>query len=72
MTSFLAHVEIQVHIIQCMVGPQDGGFGFDGAPKYSSLEGKSAICIQCQAGQHSKCLAKINQSTLCDCELCLV
>ncbi|MDE1840048.1 MAG: hypothetical protein KGH87_09035 [Thaumarchaeota archaeon] len=54
-----------------MVGPQDGGFGFDGAPKYSSLDGKNAICVQCQAGQHSKCLAKINQNILCDCELCL-
>ena len=23
-----------------MVGPKDGGFGFDGAPKYSKLEDK--------------------------------
>ena len=55
-----------------MVGPRDGGFGFDGAPKYSKLEGKNTICIQCQAGQHGNCLAKNNQDTLCDCELCLV
>jgi hypothetical protein len=55
-----------------MVGPQDGGFGFDGAPKYSTLEGKSTICVQCQAGQHVKCLAKNNSDTICDCELCLI
>ncbi|MDE1845242.1 MAG: hypothetical protein KGI10_07945 [Thaumarchaeota archaeon] len=55
-----------------MVGPKDGGFGFDGAPKYSTLEGKSAICVQCQAGQHGKCLAKNNSETVCDCELCLI
>jgi hypothetical protein len=54
-----------------MVGPKDGGFGFDGAPKYSELEGKNTICVQCQAGQHSKCLAKNNSEILCDCELCL-
>ena len=55
-----------------MVGPKDGGFGFDGAPKYSELEGKNVICVQCQAGQHDKCLAKNNPDILCDCELCLV
>ena len=55
-----------------MVGPKDGGFGFDGAPKYSDLENKTAICVQCQAGQHSKCLAKNNQQPQCDCELCMV
>ncbi len=55
-----------------MVGPQDGGFGFDGAPKYSTLEGKITICVQCQAGQHVKCLAKDKPEILCDCELCLV
>lgn len=54
-----------------MVGPQDGGFGFDGAPKYSTLDDKIVICVQCQAGQHGKCLAKDNPETLCDCELCL-
>ncbi|MDC8451786.1 MAG: hypothetical protein LV477_02610 [Candidatus Nitrosotalea sp.] len=62
----------KVGTIQQMVGPQDGGFGFDGAPKYSNLEGKSAICVQCQAGQHGKCLAKNNPDTLCDCELCMI
>lgn len=54
-----------------MVGPKDGGFGFDGAPKYSELN-KNGICVQCQAGQHGKCLAKNNPDILCDCELCLV
>ena len=55
-----------------MVGPKDGGFGFDGAPKYSELENKNAICVQCQAGQHSKCLTKNDPETICDCELCLI
>lgn len=54
-----------------MVGPQDGGFGFDGAKKYSTLENSSAICVQCQAGQHAKCIAKGDSSKTCDCELCL-
>ncbi|MGB9125292.1 MAG: hypothetical protein WA833_06030 [Nitrosotalea sp.] len=66
------YVEIQDRIIQHMVGPKDGGFGFDGAPKYTSLEGKSTICVQCQAGQHGKCHAKDNPEILCDCELCLI
>jgi hypothetical protein len=55
-----------------MVGPKDGGFGFDGAPKYSKLDGKDTICVQCQAGQHGNCLGKNNQDTPCDCEQCLV
>lgn len=55
-----------------MVGPKNGGFGFDGAPKYSELEDKNVICVQCQAGQHGKCLAKNNPNILCNCELCLV
>lgn len=54
-----------------MVGPRDGGFGFDGAPKYSELENKESICIQCQAGQHAKCLAKGDEKVPCDCELCM-
>ncbi|HEV2192299.1 MAG TPA: hypothetical protein VGR54_01625 [Nitrosopumilaceae archaeon] len=55
-----------------MVGPQDGGFGFDGAKKYSTLENSSAICVQCQAGQHAKCIAKNDSSATCDCERCLL
>ncbi|MDE1725084.1 MAG: hypothetical protein KGH76_04210 [Thaumarchaeota archaeon] len=55
-----------------MVGPQDGGFGFDGAPKYTEFEGKNSTCVQCQAGQHSKCLAKNDTATTCDYEICLV
>jgi hypothetical protein len=55
-----------------MVGPQDGGFGFDGAPKYSKLDDKISLCVQCQAGQHGKCLARVDPQTLpCDCELCM-
>ena len=55
-----------------MVGPQDGGFGFDGAKKYSSLENANTICVQCQAGQHAKCIAKNDPSATCDCERCLI
>lgn len=55
-----------------MVGPQDGGFGFDGAPKYSELKDKNTLCVQCQAGQHGNCFAKHNPDTICDCELCLI
>ncbi|HSB57389.1 MAG TPA: hypothetical protein VLD38_06245 [Nitrosopumilaceae archaeon] len=58
--------------MQHMVGPKDGGFGFDGAPKYSEFEGKNVICVQCQAGQHDRCLAKNAPDVLCDCELCMV
>ena len=39
-----------------MVGPQDGGFGFDQSKKYTSVENIEEICVQCQAGQHKKCL----------------
>ena len=56
-----------------MVGPQDGGFGFDGAKKYSTLENSNTICVQCQAGQHAKCIAKNDDSdAICDCERCLL
>ncbi|MGI0102168.1 MAG: hypothetical protein ACREA7_06190 [Nitrosotalea sp.] len=55
-----------------MVGPRDGGFGFDGGKKYSDLENTDLICVQCQAGQHSKCLAKEDSKVSCDCEICLV
>lgn len=55
-----------------MVGPRDGGFGFDGGKKYSSLDNSESICVQCQAGQHSKCLAKSDSSVSCDCENCLL
>lgn len=54
-----------------MVGPQDGGFGFDQSKKYSQLENSEQICVQCQAGQHKKCLAKSKQIPNCECELCI-
>jgi len=37
-----------------MVGPQDGGFGFDQSKKYTDVENLDKICVQCQAGQHKK------------------
>lgn len=54
-----------------MVGPKDGGFGFDGAPKYSELENEDKICVQCLAGKHHDCLAKTKQEAQCDCERCI-
>jgi len=35
-----------------MVGPKDGGFGFDQSKKYSSVDNIEQVCVQCQAGQH--------------------
>lgn len=56
----------------CMVGPQDGGFGFDQSKKYSTVENLDEICVQCQAGQHKKCLAKTKEQPNCECEHCIV
>lgn len=55
-----------------MVGPQDGGFGFDQSKKYSKVENLEKVCVQCQAGQHKKCLGKSNQQSSCDCEYCII
>jgi hypothetical protein len=55
-----------------MVGPKDGGFGFDQSKKYSSVENIDQVCVQCQAGQHNKCLAKNKQQTSCECEYCII
>lgn len=54
-----------------MVGPEDGGFGFDQSKKYSTVENMEQICVQCQAGQHKKCLAKSKQQLSCECEQCM-
>ena len=55
-----------------MVGPKDGGFGFDESKKYSSVENLDKVCVQCQAGQHKNCLAKSNAQPICDCEYCII
>jgi len=55
-----------------MVGPKDGGFGFDQSKKYSSVENVEQVCVQCQAGQHKKCLAKNKQQSSCECEYCII
>ena len=55
-----------------MVGPQDGGFGFDQSKKYSNVENLEKICVQYQAGQHKKCLAKTKEQPNCDCEQCMI
>ena len=44
-----------------MVGPQDGGFGFDQSKKYTNVDNLEEVCVQCQAGQHKKCLKKTKQ-----------
>lgn len=55
-----------------MVGPRDGGFGFDQSKKYTSVDNIDEICVQCQAGQHKKCLAKLKQQSSCECEYCII
>ena len=55
-----------------MVGPKDGGFGFDQSKKYSTVENIEKVCVQCQAGQHKNCLAKNKQQSSCDCEHCII
>ncbi len=55
-----------------MVGPKDGGFGFDQSKKYSNVENLDKICVQRQAGQHKKCLAKTKQQPNCECEYCII
>ncbi|HSA98155.1 MAG TPA: hypothetical protein VLF17_03670 [Candidatus Nitrosotenuis sp.] len=55
-----------------MVGPRDGGFGFDQSKKYTSVDNIDQVCVQCQAGQHAKCLAKSKEIPSCECEHCIV
>lgn len=55
-----------------MVGPKDGGFGFDQSKKYTSIDNLDEICVQCQAGQHKKCLKKAKQQEVCECEHCMI
>lgn len=55
-----------------MVGPRDGGFGFDQSRKYTSVDNLDEVCVQCQAGQHAKCLAKDGKREQCECEQCIV
>ena len=53
-----------------MVGPQDGGFGFDQSRKYTNIDNIDDICVQCQAGQHRKCLGAPERE--CECEYCII
>ena len=55
-----------------MVGPQDGGFGFDQSKKYTSVDNLDEVCVQCQACQHRKCLKKVGQREVCECEQCMI
>ena len=59
-------------MLRTMVGPQDGGFGFDQSRKYSSVDNIDEACVQCQAGQHKKCLAKSGEQGQCECEHCII
>jgi hypothetical protein len=70
--NFDHHLKILETHTFVMVGPQDGGFGFDQSKKYSSIENIEQVCVQCQAGQHAKCLAKSKQIPSCECEHCIV
>ena len=70
--STISEVKILQIKIQYMVGPQDGGFGFDQSKKYTTIENIDEICVQCQAGQHKKCLKKSKQQEVCECEHCLI
>jgi hypothetical protein len=54
-----------------MVGPSDGGFGFDQSKKYTKIENIDQVCVQCQAGTHDKCVAKLDLSKSCECERCI-
>ena len=54
-----------------MVGPQDGGFGFDQSRKYTNVDNIDEICVQCQAGQHKRCFAR-DSTESCECEHCLI
>lgn len=65
-------VKIRACVILYMVGPQDGGFGFDQSRKYSSVENIDQVCVQCQAGQHKRCLKKAGQAVSCECEQCMI
>ena len=55
-----------------MVGPRDGGFGFDQSKKYTSIDNLDEICVQCQAGQHRQCLKKAKKQDVCECEHCMI
>ena len=54
----ISELEILHQTSKIMVGPQDGGFGFDQSKKYTSVENLDEICVECQAGQHRNCLKK--------------
>ncbi len=56
-----SEVKILEQWSQYMVGPQDGGFGFDQSKKYTTVDNIDEVCVQCQAGQHKKCLKKAKQ-----------
>ena len=70
--SAISEVKILQIKTEHMVGPQDGGFGFDQSKKYTTIENIDEICVQCQAGQHKKCLKKAKQQEVCECEHCLI
>ena len=68
----ISEVKIVHESITSMVGPQDGGFGFDQSKKYTSVENIEEICVQCQSGQHKKCLKKSKEQDVCECEHCII
>ncbi len=47
-----------------MVGPQDGGFGFDQSKKYSSVENLDKICVKPVNTKNVYSNQKNNQSVI--------
>ena len=68
----IREVKIEHRCGKNMVGPKDGGFGFDQSKKYTSVDNIEEICVQCQAGQHKKCLKKSKEQEVCECEHCMI
>ena len=68
----ISEVEIEPQFSKHMVGPKDGGFGFDQSKKYTKVDNIEEICVQCQAGQHKKCLKKSKEQEVCECEHCMI
>jgi len=40
---------------------------FDQSKKYTTVDNIDEVCVQCQAGQHKKCLKKSKQQKDCEC-----
>lgn len=68
----ISDIKIREDHSRAMVGPRDGGFGFDQSKKYTKIDNIDMICVQCQAGQHKNCLVKAKKASDCECEHCII